>query len=59
MNKLESTIYSLVRKNPALKQLVRNMYQGVFDLLPKKKDYFVSAYQYREGFFFGFHDDPP
>lgn len=25
MNKLESTIYNLVRKNPALKQFVRNM----------------------------------
>ena len=34
MNKLESTIYNLVRKNPALKQFVRNMYQGIFDLLP-------------------------
>ena len=32
MNKLESTIYNLVRKNPALKQFVRNMYQGIFDL---------------------------
>ena len=37
MNKLESTIYGLVRKNPTLKQFVRNMYQGVFDLLPKRK----------------------
>lgn len=46
MNKLESTIYNLVRKNPALKQFVRNMYQGIFDLLPRKKEYFASPYQY-------------
>ena len=59
MNKLESTIYNLVRKNPALKQFVRNMYQGIFDLLPRKKEYFASPYQYREGFFFGFHDVTP
>ena len=37
MNKLESTIYNLVRKNPALKQFVRNMYQGIFDLLPGRR----------------------
>ena len=36
MNNLESTIYNLVRKNPALKQFVRNMYQDIFDLLPKR-----------------------
>lgn len=59
MNKLESTIYNLVRKNPALKQFVRNMYQGIFDLLPRKKEYFASPYQYWEGFFFGFHDVTP
>ena len=28
MNKLESTIYNLVRKNPALKQFVRNMFKA-------------------------------
>ena len=59
MNKLESTIYNLVRKNPALKQFVRNMYQGIFDLLPRKKEYFASPYQYWKGFFFGFHDVTP
>ena len=34
MNKLESTIYNLVRKNPALKQFVRNMYQGRRSISP-------------------------
>jgi len=40
MNKIESAVYGLVRKNPAVKQFVRNCYQSVFDLLPKGKEYF-------------------
>lgn len=59
MNKLETKVYNLVRLNPALKQFVRNVYQSVFDILPRKKDYFSSIYQYRENFFFGFHDITP
>ena len=59
MNNLESTIYNLVRKNHSLKQFVRNMYQDIFDLLPKKMEYFVSPYQYWEGFFLEFHDVTP
>ena len=59
MNRLESIVYNWVRKNPALKQAVRNIYQGVFDLLPRPQEYFAFPYQYREGFFFGFHDVSP
>lgn len=59
MNQVESIVYNLVRKNPALKQWVRNAYQSVFDLLPRKKEYFTGYYQYREGYFFGFHDVSP
>ena len=60
MNKLESTIYNLVRKNPALKQFVRNMYQGIFDLLPRKKEYFrLSLSIPGRLLFLGFHDVTP
>lgn len=59
MNKLETLVYNSVRNNPALKQLVRNIYQSAFDLLPKKHDYFINRPEYREGFFFGFHDVSP
>lgn len=59
MNSLESFVYNLVRKNPALKQAVRNAYQGVFDLLPRKKEYFAGKWDFREGYFFGFHDVSP
>ncbi len=59
MNKIENVVYNLVRKNPALKQTIRNLYQGCFDLLPRQKNYFSRPYQYKEGYFFGFHDITP
>ncbi len=59
MNSLESFVYNLVRKNPALKQAVRNAYQGVFDLLPRRKEYFAGEWNSREDYFFGFHDVSP
>lgn len=59
MNKIETLVYNAVRKNPALKQTVRNLYQRLFDLLPKKKEYFSGVLSYRENYFFGFHDVSP
>lgn len=59
MNRIETIVYSAVRRNPALKQFVRNCYQSFFDLLPKDKEYFINQPEYREGFFFGFHDVTP
>lgn len=59
MNKIETYVYNIVRKNPALKQFVRNTYQSIFDFLPKKKEFFFNKPDYREGYFFGFHDVTP
>ncbi|MDE6113921.1 MAG: hypothetical protein K2G49_02525 [Muribaculum sp.] len=59
MNKVESIIYNLVRKNPALKQFVRNCYQSVFDLLPRGNEFFINKPEYKKGYFFGFHDVSP
>lgn len=59
MNKLESIIYNIVRGNPALKLFLRNVYQSIFDLLPRKKESLIGKYQYRENYFFGFHDISP
>ncbi|MBD5226349.1 MAG: hypothetical protein HDS68_10395 [Bacteroidales bacterium] len=59
MNKIETAVYNLVRKNPALKQTIRNLYQGVFDLMPRKSEILPEGYDYREGYFFGFHDVSP
>ncbi|MDE6860123.1 MAG: hypothetical protein K2J65_06905 [Duncaniella sp.] len=59
MNKLESIVYNCVRKNPAIKQFVRNIYQSAFDLLPKKREFFINNYEFRENYFYGFHDCCP
>lgn len=59
MNKIETIVYGLVRKNPALKQFIRNVYQSAFDLFPKEKEFFTGKIDYREGYFFGFHDVTP
>lgn len=59
MNRIESFIYGIVRKNPTLKQGIRNIYQECFDLLPRKKEFFKYSYQFKEGYFFGFHDISP
>lgn len=59
MNPIEKIVYDAVKGNPKLKFLLRNTYQGFYDLLPDKKDYFKSYPICKEGFFFGFHDICP
>lgn len=59
MNKIEEIVYHALYSHPKLKLAVRNLYQGVFDLLPRKKDYLMGNYSLREGYFFGFHDVTP
>lgn len=59
MNKIEELVYHAVKKNPALKQFIRNIYQSAFDCLPKQKNQFKNKLVFREGYFFGFHDISP
>lgn len=56
MNKIERFVYDLVKSNPKIKKQVRNIYQGVFDLLPRKNEFSVNPIILKEGFFFGFHE---
>jgi len=56
MNRIEEVVYHLLYRNPKLKIAVRNLYQGCYDLLPKKKEFFAGEYSYKEGYYFGFHD---
>src|SRR5690606_14318243 len=56
MNKLERIVYDLVKSNPWVKNSVRNVYQKVFDLMPKRKDFFSGEIDVKKGYFFGFHD---
>lgn len=59
MNGLEKIAYNLVKKNPKIKNLMRNTYQTLMSIVPKKKK--VSSFKIieREGYFFGFHDKVP
>lgn len=59
MNKIERLVYDAVKSSPAVKFVLRNLYQGLFDLLPTPKNYFVGAHSVRENHFFGFHDCSP
>lgn len=59
MNKIEEIVYHALYSHPKMKLAVRNLYQGVFDLMPRKADFFNGNHQVKEGYFFGFHDVTP
>ena len=59
MNKIETLVYGLVKGHPGVKKAVKSIYQGVFDLLPRKAEKLQEPYDFREGYFFGFHDVSP
>lgn len=59
MNKIEEIVYHALYKHPTIKLFVRNMYQGVFDLMPRKADYITGESDVKDGYFFGFHDVSP
>ena len=60
MNRLEKSIYDLVKRNPRLKTMLRNKYQELFDLFPKTTRLHSSLdLEVRKGYFFGFHDHSP
>jgi len=59
MNRLECLIYDAVKRNPALKLFIRDLYQSIFDLLPVKACCSVYPIVVRKGYFFGFHDHTP
>lgn len=59
MNRFEALVYDLLKKNPRLKNKVRDAYQLSMSLVPVKKiecDYRIVN---RAGYFFGFHDKSP
>lgn len=59
MNKFERFVYDLVKSNPKLKKSIRNIYQGLFDMLPRKKQFSINPISAKEGYFFGFHEIQP
>lgn len=59
MNFIERKVYDIVKKNPYVKNFIRDIYQGLFALFPKKKKDTCYEIIEREGYFFGFHDKIP
>ena len=59
MNKIESFVYNIVKNNYILKNLVRNTYQGLYDLMPNYDSSFCSTPIELPNSFFGFHDCNP
>lgn len=59
MNKIESFIYNKVKNNYLIKNFLRNVYQGAYDLLPGYKSWFAQQPIVKEGYFYGFHDTTP
>jgi hypothetical protein len=59
MNIIEKKIYNLVKSKPWIKNIIRNIYQSFFDVLPRKKEIFKNQIDSKEGYFFGFHDVNP
>ncbi len=59
MNRFERFVYDLVKQNPRIKMVLRDLYQGIFDLVPRKSGWSKNSVTVREGFFYGFHDHTP
>lgn len=59
MNKIETFVYGVVKSHPGIKKAIKTIYQGIFDLLPRKSELLPVEYDYREGYYFGFHDVSP
>ena len=59
MNRFEEFVYGMVRHHPFAKKVTKRLYQGFFDLLPRESEFLAGKYDYKEGFFFGFHDISP
>lgn len=59
MNKIERIIYDFVKKNPMIKDIIRDSYQIVFSFWPKRKEIARFKSKSRKNYFFGFHDKSP
>ncbi len=59
MDKIEEFVYRHVKNNYLLKDFLRNIYQGFYDLLPNYESQFCNPPVVIEDSFFGFHDIKP
>ena len=59
MNQLESFVYKKVKNNYIIKNAIRNIYQGFYDLMPNYDSKFCTQPIVLKNCFFGFHDLNP
>lgn len=59
MNNIEKIVYDLVKGNPKIKIFIRNLYQGIYDILPKKRESSYKKIDIKEDCFLGYHDIQP
>lgn len=59
MNRIEKVVYDCLKFNPKIKLFVRNVYQTIFDLFPRKANFTLVDVIVKEGYFYGFHDTSP
>ncbi len=59
MDKLEEFVYQRVKNNYVLKDFLRNLYQGFYDMLPNYDSKFKNEPIILENSYFGFHDVKP
>ena len=58
MNKLEVIVHGALDEHPKLKNIVRDIYQLFFSIIPAS-NYSTRNITVREGYFYGFHDKRP
>jgi hypothetical protein len=58
MNKAERFLHKYIKKNPRVKNVIRDAYQTVFSNVPAKQ-FANDSLINRSGYFFGFHDRSP
>jgi hypothetical protein len=59
VNKTEKFIYNILRRNPRVKNSVRDIYQTLFSVIPVEQKIANESMISRPGYFFGFHDKSP
>ncbi len=59
MNILEKAIYNIIKNNPKIKNVVRDVYQFILSAIPVKQKGVKSLLVNKQNYFFGFHDKCP
>lgn len=54
MNSIEKFVYDKLKKNQKIKNKVRNIYQGLYDILPQKPNYSKNTIVEKKGIFLDF-----